>query len=76
MSKIDTLITIFKSDELSVELRVILLKRIGNIINFEVGHNLTEEFVIELILALDPCLEPEIAKDKHLGNYLKEMRGE
>jgi hypothetical protein len=57
----NALIEIFRMNEVSVQTRIKLIKRLGNAINNEYAMNITEPLVYELVLALDP--ENEIKND-------------
>ena len=48
------LIEVFKMTEISVETRVRLLIKLGDAINYELGSNITEPVVYELVKILDP----------------------
>jgi hypothetical protein len=58
---VNALIEIFRMNEVSVQTRIKLIKKLGNAINNEYAMNITEPLVYELILALDP--ENEIKND-------------
>ncbi len=57
----DSIIQIFRMNELSVETRIKIIKQLGNAINYQFSANVTEALVYELVLALDP--DNEIKKD-------------
>lgn len=67
----ESIIQIFRMSELSIETRISIMKKLGAAINRQYGSNLTEELIIELILALDPEREPELREDEHYGIYMK-----
>ena len=56
----ESIIQIFRMTELSVATRIKIIKALGDAINNEMGMSITDDLVIELILALDPELEPEL----------------
>lgn len=59
----ESIISIFRMNELSIETRINIIKKLGRAINDQYGMNMTEDLVIELILALDPEKEPELRKE-------------
>lgn len=67
----ESIIQIFRMDELSIETRIKIMKTLGTAINYQFGANATEPLVYELVLALDP--EHEIANDEkytiHINKY-------
>lgn len=69
----ESIIQIFRMDELSIETRISIMKKLGWAINHQYASNCTEELVIELILALDPEKEPELRADKHYSMYMEEL---
>lgn len=69
----ESLIQIFKMDELSVVTRIRIIKRLGDAINNQMAMNATDELVIELCLALDPEIEPELRESKRYGHSYNEM---
>lgn len=67
----ESIIQIFRMDELSIETRISIMKKLGTAINYQYTANCTEELIIELILALDPEKEPDLREDKHYAMYMK-----
>jgi len=67
----ESIIQIFRMDELSVETRINIMKKLGTAINYQYAANCTEELITELILALDPEKEPELRKEEHYAMYMK-----
>ena len=61
------LIAVFRMNELSVETRIEIIKKLGVLINAQYSSNITEPLVIELVLALDP--NNDIEQDNHYGWY-------
>ena len=57
------LIEVFKMNDLSVETRVRIIIKLGQLINNQFGSNLTEPIVFELVRILDP--ENEILNTPH-----------
>ena len=53
--------------ELSIGTRIKIIKKLGDAINYQMGANITEPLVYELVLALDP--DDEIKDDKHYSCY-------
>ena len=53
MTPISVLIDVFKMDDLSIQTRVRLLKKLGIAINDQMGMNITEPIVYELVRILD-----------------------
>ena len=54
-------------NELSIGTRIKIIKTLGAAINNEMGMNITESLVYELVLALDP--DDEIKDDEHYKRY-------
>lgn len=67
----ESLIQVFRMNELSNRTRVNVLKKLGEVINNQYGGNYTEEIVIELILALDSSFEQELRDDVHYGRFMQ-----
>jgi hypothetical protein len=67
----ESIIQVFRMDELSIETRIGIMKKLGQAINYQYAANCTEELIIELILALDTEKEPELREDSHYGMYMK-----
>ncbi|MDH3325148.1 MAG: hypothetical protein OEM38_00360 [Gammaproteobacteria bacterium] len=67
----ESIIQIFRMEELSVNTRISIIKKLGGAINHQFGASCTEELVIELILALDPEKEPELRDDKRYAAFMK-----
>lgn len=67
----ESIIQIFRMSELSVNVRISIMKKLGMAINHQFASNCTEELVIELILALDPEKEAELKSDEHYGIYMQ-----
>lgn len=67
----ESIIQIFRMNELSIETRIGIMKKLGAAINRQYGSNCTEELIIELILALDPEKEPGLRRDKRYAMYMK-----
>jgi hypothetical protein len=65
--KMKDLIEIFKMNELSVQVRINLLIKLGRAINYEYGTNFTEPVVLELVRILDP--NHPVCSDKHYLSY-------
>ena len=59
----ETLIQVFRMNELSIETRIKIIKKLGGAINDQFAMNITEPLVYELVLALDP--KNEIKNDEH-----------
>lgn len=55
-------------NELSVETRVNLLKKLGTAINYDYSANVTEPVVYELVKILDP--ENPLLTDEHYLRYV------
>lgn len=56
----ESIIQIFRMTELSITTRIKIIKALGYAINNEMAMSITDDLVVELILALDPELEPEL----------------
>ncbi len=56
----ESIIQIFRMNELSVETRIKIIKKLGVAINYQLAANVTEYLVVELCLALNPECEPEL----------------
>jgi len=67
----DSIIQIFRMNELSVETRVSIIKELGNAIDNQMAMNITPKLVFELCIALDPELEPEFRSDPRYSYHLK-----
>jgi hypothetical protein len=67
----ESIIQIFRMDDLSIETRISIMKKLGTAINYQYAANCTEELIIELILALAPEKEDELRADEHYGLYMK-----
>lgn len=65
----ESLIQVFRMNELRVRTRIKIMKKLGAAINHQFCANCTEELVIELCLALDP--ECGIEKEEHYKHYYK-----
>ena len=52
-NNITTLIDIFRMNEISSKVRANLIIKLGNAMNHEMGSNITEPIVYELVLILD-----------------------
>lgn len=59
----ESIIQVFRMNELSITTRVRVIKALGNAINNKTCMNVTDELVVELILALDPELESDLKND-------------
>lgn len=59
----ESLIAVFRMNEVSVTTRIRIIKRLGRSINDQMGMNITEGLVYELVLALDP--QDPIKDDEH-----------
>lgn len=66
----DSLIQIFRMNELSIQTRVRIMKQLGVAINHEFAANVTEAVVYELVIALDPS--NSIKDDEQYKRYLKD----
>lgn len=64
----ESLIQIFRMTEISVASRIKIIKRLGSALNHQMGGNITEGLVYELVLALDPS-DP-IQEDQHYPMFL------
>ena len=64
----ESIIQIFRMSELSVETRIKIIKKLGIAINNQLGSNITEPLVVELVLALDP--ESSIMDDGHYRFFI------
>ena len=65
---ISSLIEVFRMTEIEPKTRAKIIVKLGNVINGEMGMNLTEPLVVELVKLLDP--ENEIFNKEHYKNYL------
>ena len=63
----ETLIQIFRMNEISIATRIKIIKQLGSALNNQLGGNYTEGLVYELVLALDP--ENEIRGDQHYKRF-------
>ena len=66
----ESLIQIFRMNELSIDTRIKIMKHLGNAINNQLGGNITEPLVVELVLALDP--ENGIKDDEHYRRFVSD----
>ena len=64
----ESLIQIFRMNEIDSKTRIKILKQLGHAINFQHGMNITEPLVYELVIALDP--NNQILNDKHYTQYI------
>jgi len=64
----ESLIQVFRMNELSVETRIKILKKLGMAINNQVCMNITNALVYELVLALDP--DNEVKNDEYYLRHL------
>lgn len=62
------LIEVFRMNEVSVEARINLLKKLGVAINHEYSSNMTEPVIYELVKILDP--NNALLNDEHYLKYL------
>jgi len=63
----ESIIQIFRMSELSVETRIKIIIKLGIAMNNQMGMNITEALIYELVLALDP--ENEIQNDEHYKRH-------
>ena len=68
----ESIIQIFRMDELSIATRINIMKTLGTAINHQFASNITEPLVIELILALDPELESDLRADPKYSFYMED----
>jgi hypothetical protein len=66
------LIEVFRMNEVSIETRCKIIIQLGNAVNMELGMNITEPLVYELVFALDPNNE-EIKKDHYKKNQHRQQ---
>lgn len=66
----DNLIQIFRMNEISIQSRIKIIKKLGQCINHQYASNITEPLVYELILALNP--EDSIQYDSHYKQFIKD----
>ncbi len=64
----ESLIQIFRMNEVSVPIRIKIIKELGRAINAQYASNITEPLVYELVLALDP--DNQIKDDEHYKKLL------
>ncbi len=64
----ESLIQIFRMNELTIATRIKIIKALGIAINNQLGGNFTEAIVCELIVALDP--ENDIKETEHYKYYV------
>ena len=69
----ESLIQVFRMNELSVKTRVRVIKTLGNAIDNQMCMNATEALVIELCLALDPEIEAEFRDSDRYGHTYKSI---
>jgi len=65
----EDLIAVFNMDQLSVETRIRVLKKLCTAINYKYAANVCEPITIELILILDPSKETELRQDDFFKYY-------
>ena len=63
----NALIEVFRMTEISAQTRVKVLIKLGNLINYQYGANVTEPLVYELVKLLDPK-NKEVEKYEHGKN--------
>ena len=63
----NALIEVFRMTEISAQTRVKVLIKLGNLINYQYGANVTEPLIYELVKLLDPK-NKEIEKYEHGKN--------
>lgn len=68
-ASVSSLIEVFRMDELSPEVRERIIRKLGFAINDSFGMNLTEEIVVELVLALNPA--SKIKEEEHYARYAR-----
>lgn len=56
------LIEVFRMNEIDKKTRARVIIKLGNMINYEHGANVTEDIVYELVMILDP--ENEVIKEE------------
>ncbi len=64
----ESLIQIFRMNELTVETRIKIIKSLGVAINNQLGGNFTESIVCELVIALDPA--NDIKESEHYKYFV------
>lgn len=69
MSDISSLIEVFRMTELSPDVRERIIRKLGPAINYSFSSNVTEELVLELVLALNP--NSDIKEEEHYKRFLK-----
>ena len=57
------LIEVFRMTELAAKTRARLIIKLGKALNWELGSNITEPIVLELVAILDP--ENPVLRDEH-----------
>ncbi len=63
------IIDVFRMTELNTKTRVKIIKKLGEVINYDYGANVTEPIVYELVLALEPddCIKTDEIDLRHLN---------
>ncbi len=64
----EDIIQIFRMEELTKDVRIRIMVKLGDAINYKYASNVTEPLVVELILLLDP--ENEILKQTRYSKHL------
>ena len=67
MSNISAIMDVFNMENVSAETRARLIIKLGRAINDEMGMNLTEELVYELVSLIDPT--NEILENEHYKKF-------
>tara|TARA_Y100000310_G_C20168686_1_gene572591 strand:+ start:124 stop:339 length:216 start_codon:yes stop_codon:yes gene_type:complete len=68
MKRMEDIIQIFRMEELTKDVRIRIMVKLGDAINYKYASNVTEPLVVELILLLDP--ENEILKQTRYSKHL------
>lgn len=73
MSNISAIMDVFNMDNVNSETRARLIIKLGRAINHEMGMNITEELVYELVSLIDP--QNPILKDEHYLRFANPKKG-